>query len=63
MDNRQIELGDKISVLFAQAQIGLSSDQKKRFNEVLKRYPEINQLVVDFVQNVQKSLKELSDTL
>ena len=63
LDNRQIELSDKISVLFAQAQIGLSSDQKKRFNAVLKRYPEVNQLTADFVQNLQKNLKELSDTL
>jgi hypothetical protein len=66
MENREIELSDKISVLFAQALIGLSSDQKKRFNAVLKRYPKVNQLVADFVQNVQnvqKSLKELSDSL
>jgi len=63
LNNQQIELNDKISVWFAQAQIGLSSDQKERFNAVLKRYPKANQLVADFVKNVQKNLNELSDTL
>jgi hypothetical protein len=63
MDNREIELSDKISVLFAQVQIGLSSDQKKRFNAVLKRYPKANQLVADFVQSVQKDLKKLAESL
>jgi hypothetical protein len=63
LDNRKIEESDKISVLFTQAQIGLSSDQKKRFNSVLKKYPKINQLTADFVKNLQKGLKELADEL
>jgi hypothetical protein len=63
LDNGKIELNDKISVLFTQAKIGFSSDQNKRFNAVLKRYPKVNQLTMDFIKNLQNNLKKLSDTL
>jgi hypothetical protein len=63
LENRQIGLSDKISIIFAQAQIGLSKDQMKRFNTVLRKYPEINQLTKDFLKNLRKNLEELSNTL
>jgi hypothetical protein len=59
--NGKIEESDLISVFAAQKK--LTEEEKRRYNEILKRYPERHKQHADFIKRARKNLKELSDML
>lgn len=59
----EIEQRDITSLFAAQMQEKFTPKQKRQFSKIIKKYPEPYQKLRDYINQIQKNLKELSDLL
>lgn len=63
LNNGHIEQADVFSILAKQMQKPLTTKEIDQFIAVLNKYPETHRLSVDYVNQVTKNLKKISDKL